>query len=164
MIDRDYCIRLAAYNRWQNGQILAACATLDDSVRKAANGAFFGSIHGTLNHLIFGDLSWMARFEHAETAPIGPNDELYGDFDELNVARRALDARIVNWAARVEQGWLAAPFRFTSRISGKSYEKPAWLFVVHMFNHQTHHRGQLTDQLCRLGVDYGETDLPAMPD
>jgi uncharacterized damage-inducible protein DinB len=105
----------------------------------------------------------MSRFEHAETAPIDPTDEFYSDFNDLRAARRLLDRRISDWAARVEADWLAAPFRYNSRISGKAYERPAWLLVVHMFNHQTHHRGQLTDQLSRLGVDYGSTDLPAMP-
>jgi len=163
MIDRDYCILMARYSHWQNEQLLTACATLTDAARKAADGAFFGSIHGTLNHLIYGDLSWMARFELNETAPLNPNDEFHSDFNELCVARWALDARILGWAERIEPGWLAAPFRYTSRITGKSYERPAWVLVTHLFNHQTHHRGQLTDQLSRLGVDYGVTDLPAMP-
>lgn len=163
MIDRAYCTLMAAYGRWQNEQLLAACATLDDTTRKQEDGAFFGSIHGTLNHLIYGDLSWMTRFETNETAPIDPRDEFYKEFNELCLARRTLDDRILNWADRIDEAWLAAPFRYTSRISGKSYERPAWQLVVHMFNHQTHHRGQLTDQLSRLGVDYGVTDLPAMP-
>ena len=154
---------MANYGRWQNEQLLAACAGLDDSVRKQADASFFGSIHGTLNHLIFGDFGWMTRFETGESAPFGPRDEFYADFPTLCEARRALDARILAWAKGLTEDWLASPLRWTSRISGQSYERPAWQMVVHMFNHQIHHRGQLTDQLARLGVDYGVTDLPAMP-
>ena len=162
MIDRPYCVLMANYGHWQNEQLLALCDALGDAERKKSNGAFFGSIHGTLNHLIYGDLSWMSRFEYSETAPIDPSDEFYSDFNDLCAARRALDQRISEWADRIEQDWLAAPFRYSSRITGKNYERPTWLLVVHLFNHQTHHRGQLTDQLARLGVDYGTTDLPAM--
>ena len=164
MIDRAYCVLMATYGHWQNEQLLAACGRLGDADRKKSDGAFFGSIHGTLNHLIYGDLSWMSRFEANETAPIDPGDEFFKDFNELWSARRLLDTRILNWAGQIEEAWLAAPFRYVSRISGKAYERRAWQLVVHMFNHQTHHRGQLTDQLARLGVDYGITDLPAMPE
>jgi len=163
MIDRAYCTLMAGYGRWQNEQLLAACASLDDSVRKRPDNSFFGSIHGTLNHLIFGDLGWMTRFETGQSVPFGPREEFHTDFGELREARRALDSRILAWAETIDEAWLAAPFRWTSRISGQAYERPAWQLVVHLFNHQTHHRGQLTDQLARLGVDYGITDLPAMP-
>jgi uncharacterized damage-inducible protein DinB len=163
MITRAYCTLMAKYGRWQNEQLLEACAGLDDSVRKQADNSFFGSIHGTLNHLIFGDIGWMTRFETGESAPFGPREEFYAEFSALRDARRALDNRILVWSENLDDGWLDAPFRWTSRISGQSYERPAWQLVVHMFNHQTHHRGQLTDQLARLGVDYGITDLPAMP-
>ena len=163
MITRAYCTLMADYGRWQNEQLLTACAGLDDSVRKRADNSFFGSIHGTLNHLIFGDIGWMTRFETGESIPFGPREEFYADFDAFRAARRALDARIFAWAEKLDDVWLAAPFRYVSRISGQVYERPAWQLVVHMFNHQTHHRGQLTDQLARLGVDYGVTDLPAMP-
>ena len=163
MISRAYCTLMANYSRWQNEQLLAACASLEDSVRKQADNSFFGSIHGTFNHLIFGDKGWMTRFETGESAPLGPREEFYAEFDALRDARRAIDDRILGWAEKLDDTWLAAPFTYVSRISGQRYERPAWLLVVHMFNHQTHHRGQLTDQLARLGVDYGVTDLPATP-
>jgi uncharacterized damage-inducible protein DinB len=81
----------------------------------------------------------------------------------LRSARAGLDREIQDWAAAVDPAWLAAPFRYRSLITGQEGERPAWLLVSHMFNHQTHHRGQLTTLLTQLGLDIGVTDLTAVP-
>lgn len=154
---------MARYNRWMNEKLYAICAELSDDARKQDRGAFFKSIHGTLNHLLFGDIVWMARFQQRE----GPDriiTELHADFGELRAAREAMDARILDWSAALTTEWLAAPFTYVSNVDRRSRSMPAWVAVTHLFNHQTHHRGQLTTLLSQLGIDPGVTDIPFMPE
>lgn len=154
---------LAAYNTWMNRKIYGLCATLDDAQRKKDCGVFFCSVHGTLNHLIFGDLAWLGRFKDGAPRATKADEILYEDFDALWSARRALDREIEDWAAGVDPAWLAAPFRYRSVITGQESERPAWVLVIHMFNHQTHHRGQITTLLTQFGLDIGVTDFAVMP-
>ena len=163
MISRIHARTMAAYNRWMNERLYALCAGLGDAERKRERGAFFKSVHGTLNHLLYGDRAWMSRFLGRDLGWKGPADELYANFDELRAARAALDQLIEDWAAGLEEPWLAADFTYTSRIDGRTRTFPAWLLVTHLFNHQTHHRGQLTTLLSQLGIDPGVTDLPWLP-
>ncbi len=159
----EYCALMARYNRWMNRKLYAICADLSDEVRKQDRGAFFRSIHGTLNHLLFGDIVWMARFQQRE----GPKRiiaELHADFGELRAAREAMDARILEWTATLTPQWLAAPFSYVSNVDRRTRTMPAWVLVAHLFNHQTHHRGQLTTLLSQLGIDPGVTDLPFLPE
>jgi uncharacterized damage-inducible protein DinB len=154
---------MAAYNRWMNERLYELCAGIPDPERKRDRGAFFKSVHGTLNHLLYGDRAWMSRFTGRDLGWQGPADELYADFVELRSARAGLDGLIENWAARLDELWLAQDLTYISRIDGRTRTLPAWLLVAHMFNHQTHHRGQLTTLLSQLGVDPGVTDLPWLP-
>jgi uncharacterized damage-inducible protein DinB len=163
MISPVHARTMAAYNRWMNDRLYALCAALGDAERKCERGAFFKSVHGTLNHLLYGDRAWMSRFLGRDLGWQGPADELYADFDELRGARAALDRLIEDWAAGLEERWLAADFTYTSRIDGRTRTFPAWLLVTHLFNHQTHHRGQLTTLLSQVGIDPGVTDLPWLP-
>lgn len=163
MISPVHARTMAAYNRWMNQRLYALCAGLGDAERKRDRGAFFKSVHGTLNHLLYGDRAWMSRFLGRDLGWKGPADELYADFDELRAARDTLDGLIEGWAGRLEERWLAADFTYTSRIDGRTRTFPAWLLVTHLFNHQTHHRGQLTTLLSQMGIDPGVTDLPWLP-
>ena len=163
MISPVHARTMAAYNRWMNERLYALCAELGDTERKRDRGAFFKSVHGTLNHLLYGDRAWMSRFLGRDLGWGGPADELYRDFDQLRTARATLDALIEDWAGRLEERWLAADFTYTSRIDGRARTFPAWLLVTHLFNHQTHHRGQLTTLLSQMGIDPGVTDLPWLP-
>jgi uncharacterized damage-inducible protein DinB len=163
MITPDYARLMAAYNKWMNLRLYTACAGIADEERKRDRGAFFRSIHGTLNHLLYGDRSWMSRFLGRDLGWKGPADELYADFGELRQAREALDGMIVQWAAGIEPAWLSEDFTYTSRIDGRTRTLKAWLLVSHLFNHQTHHRGQLTTLLSQQGIDPGVTDLPWLP-
>jgi uncharacterized damage-inducible protein DinB len=163
MLPLDHYALMARYNRWMNEKLYAICADLSDETRKQDRGAFFKSIHGTLNHLLFGDLVWMARFQQHEV----PNriiDELHADFGELRAARGAMDARILDWSATLSPQWLAAPFTFTSNVDRKVRTLPAWVLVAQLFNHQTHHRGQLTTLISQCGIDPGVTDIPFLPE
>lgn len=159
----DYYRTMARYNQWMNEKIYACCAQLSDGDRKADRGAFFKSIHGTLNHLLYGDRVWMGRLSHQPYSYPRLGQDLYADFGELRQARIEMDAALIGWVATFTPAWLAQPFAYTSNIDRQARLLPTWLLVTHLFNHQTHHRGQVTTLLCQLGVDPGPTDLPWLP-
>lgn len=161
---RDYAMGMAAYNRWMNDRLYAVCAEVPDPERRRDRGAFFKSIHATLNHILLGDRWWMQRFAGQPLTPSGPvNQELYADFDELRAARREADAALEAWAAALSDDFAEEPFRFVSKTYKAERELPTWAVIVHVFNHQTHHRGQITTLLSQLGIDAGPTDFPWMP-
>lgn len=162
MKELTYYTVMADYNQWMNQKLYAICAEIPDSQRKKDYGAFFKSVHGTLNHLLFGDRAWIGRFINQPfTAKIG--QELYEDFDELRHQRELTDQQIIEWAQQLDPEWLNQTFTYTSGVDGKPRSLPAWVLVTHLFNHQTHHRGQLTTLLSQLGYDPGVTDLPWLP-
>ncbi|GAB4142853.1 MAG: DinB family protein [Cyanobacteria bacterium J069] len=162
MIDRDYCQLMAQYNQWMNRKLYALCAEIPDGDRKQDRGAFFKSIHGTLNHLLYGDRAWLGRFTNEPfSTPLG--EELYANFDDLWRAREQCDVELLGWAQGVTTDWLTQPFHHRSRVDGQLRTLPTWTLVTHLFNHQTHHRGQLTTLLSQLGIDPGVTDLPWLP-
>ena len=154
---------MARYKRWMNGRLYALCETLPDAERRRDRGAFFRSVHGTLNHLLYADLAFLSRFtgDPPEVPPLG--ESLYGTFAELAAVRRATDARLEAWAETLTDVWLAAPFTYTSKVDGATRTLAAWILVVHLFNHQAHHRGQLTTLLSQCGIDPGVTDLMWTP-
>jgi len=162
-MNRESTRMMAAYNRWMNDRIYESLATLPDAERKKDRGAFFGSIHGTLNHLYFGDWAWMARFQDGDRPPYRIGEIIYDEFARLREARVDMDARIIAWAENLEPTWLSTPLTFRSVIDVRQRTLPAWVLVGHMFNHQTHHRGQLTTLMSQMGIDPGVTDLPWLP-
>jgi uncharacterized damage-inducible protein DinB len=161
---------LARYNAWMNTKLYDLAATLDEADRGRDLGAFFGSVHGTLGHVLWADRIWLWRFTRApdvgvsrdrdgNSIPYGRHDQvLYADFDDLRRERRATDAHIERWTAGFTEDALAAPIRYAS-ASGGEREHPLWMAVTHFFNHQTHHRGQATTLLKQLGRDPGVTDF-----
>lgn len=162
MTNPAYCQTMAEYNQWMNQKLYRICAEIPDEIRKQDRGAFFKSVHGTLNHLLFGDRIWMGRFiDKPFVAKIG--DELCSDFAQLQQEREITDRQILEWAQQLSSEWLEQPFTYRSGVDGKMRTMPAWVLVTHMFNHQTHHRGQLTTLLSQLGYDPGVTDLPWLP-
>lgn len=167
MIDAEHCRMFAAYNAWMNANVYAAAARLSDAQRKEDRGAFFRSIHSTLNHLLWGDRLWLPRFPGAthgrryDTGPVGV--DLYDDFAELRAARMAMDADISEWAASIADAELRGSLSWYSGVAKREMTRPIWLCVSQMFNHQTHHRGQVTTLLMQFGIDTGPTDLPWAP-
>ena len=163
MIEVAYCHTMARYNEWMNRRLYEICAGLPDAERRRDRGAFFRSIHGTLDHLVYADLAFLSRFtgDPPEVPPLGT--VLYPNFDELCRTRTSLDQRLLGWSESLSESWLRAPFTYTSRVDGVTRTLPAWILVAHLFNHQTHHRGQLTTLLSQLGLDPGVTDLAFMP-
>ena len=162
MITPEWCRMLAAYNAEMNRRLYAAADRLSDAQRREDRGAFFGSVQGTLSHLLWGDAMWMSRFDGWER-PAGSIEEspgLHADWEALKVARTAADARIEGWAARVAPDWLAGEMRWFSGAVGREMTRPVAVLVTHFFNHQTHHRGQVHALLTGLGQSTGATDLP----
>lgn len=165
MIDPSFARTMAHYNRWQNQSLYGAASTLDDAARKAERGAFFGSIHGTLNHLLWADQIWLHRFANTpppKLRPIQDSIRLHDDWDELRAARSAFDETIVDWADSLDDASLEGDLSWQSAAAGRLVTKPKALLVVHIFNHQTHHRGQVHCMLTQCGVKSDATDLPFM--
>ena len=162
MITSDFVRTMAAYNAEMNRRIYDAAGRLSDEERRQERGAFWGSIHGTLNHILWGDTTWMTRFDGWEKLPHGIKESgaLHGDFFALRNARAEADRRISDWAGRVTPEWLAGDLAWYSGALGKNMNKPHALLVVHFFNHQTHHRGQVHAMLTAAGEKTGDTDLP----
>jgi len=163
MYELGYYRTMAEYNAWMNRKLYRVCAGIPDELRKKDLGAFFGSIHGTLNHLLHADLIWMGRFTGQPLTTSALGQALYSEFGELRREREATDRRILDWTRQLSPERLAEPFAYTSLSDRTTRTRPHWLLIVHLFNHQTHHRGQLTTLLSQLGYDYGVTDLPWLP-
>jgi uncharacterized damage-inducible protein DinB len=165
MIDLGYVQRMARYNRWQNANLYGVADTLSDAERRCARGAFFGSIHATLNHLLWADRIWMSRLA-GTPRPAGGIPEsvsLHGDWAELRREREDFDTVMVDWADRLDAAALAGELAYYSGAIKAEVRKPKWLLVTHMFNHQTHHRGQVHCMLTQAGGKPGDTDLPFLP-
>lgn len=155
---------MAAYNRWMNDKLYAVCAELSDEERKGDRGAFFGSIHGTLNHLLLADKVWMGRLSSmAPFKPTSLDQELHSDFTELRAARSAMDSEIEAWATELTDETLSGTIEYMTIMSPEPQRNAMWVCLTHLFNHQTHHRGQLTTLLSQMGKDYGVTDLMRLP-
>ncbi|MEO5844072.1 MAG: DinB family protein [Caldimonas sp.] len=163
MITSGYCVTMARYNEWMNSRLFALCATIAEDELRADRGAFFGSVYATLNHIAYADIAFLARFtgEPAIVPELGA--DLFGGFTALRAERETLDARLIAWAATLTPEWLDAPLTYTSKVDGATRTRPHWLLVAHLFNHQAHHRGQVTTLLAQLDLDVGSTDLPFMP-
>ena len=162
MITPAYVRTMAGYNRWQNENLYGAADTLSDAARKEQRGAFFGSIHGTLNHLLFGDQSWMSRFADMQKPAVGIPQSvgLFESWEDLKRERRGFDARIITWAEQLDAAWLDGDLTWHSGTRKSDVTRPRALLVAHMFNHQTHHRGQVHCMLTQAGARPGDTDMP----
>lgn len=160
---RALAISMAAYNRWMNDKIYALAGELTDEQRKRDLGAFFKSIHGTLNHILVADEAWLQRLARLPVTLRPPDHELFSEFGELRQARRAMDEKLGAWAAALDEQTLGPTLDFYSGVYKRNRSIPYWAAVVHTFNHQTHHRGQVATLLKQLGKDPGPTDFPWMP-
>ena len=166
MIDRAYVQRMARYNRWQNENLYGVADRLPAAERQRERAAFFGSIEKTLSHLLWGDQTWMSRLAGLPIPPVGIPGSVshYGDWDNLKVQRSRFDGTIIDWADTVDESWLAGEQTYFSGAVNRELTKPRWVLVTHMFNHQTHHRGQVHCMLTQAGGRPSDTDLPFMPD
>ena len=162
MISLPYVQAMAAYNSAMNSDLYAVAGRLSDAERRRDRGAFWRSIHGTFSHLVWGDLAWMARFDGwpAPTLPLAASGDLFDAFEDMAAARADIDRRIEAWAAGLDPDWLTGDLSWFSGAIGRDMRRGRALLVVHMFNHQTHHRGQAHAMLTAAGEKTGATDLP----
>ncbi|MCB9945749.1 MAG: damage-inducible protein DinB [Geminicoccaceae bacterium] len=165
MIDAGYVRVMARYSVWQNESLIAAAGRLDDEARLQDRGAFFGSIQATLNHLLWGDRTWLSRFTDlpAPESGIQGSVHLAPDWPTYKLERRVTDADITSWASSVGDNDLVGELTWFSGALGREVSRPVSLLVVHFFNHQTHHRGQAHAMLTAAGTRPEPTDLPFMP-
>jgi uncharacterized damage-inducible protein DinB len=150
----------AGYNAWANHRLHAACALLDEADYKLERGAFFGSIHGTLNHLMVTDRMWLARLRGEALPPHGLDAVIFHDLATLREARVHEDAGLSAYVAGLTDEALAGEFRWTRMADGAVVVQPLWAALAHVFNHQTHHRGQVHGLLSQAGADPPSLDLP----
>ncbi|MEM1229753.1 MAG: DinB family protein [Pseudomonadota bacterium] len=166
MISAEHAQLMGRYNAWQNERCYAAADGLTDAQRRQDQQAFFGSLHGTLAHILWADRVWLHRFAGtpatiaADAQGLGP---AYTDWDRLQAERRTFDTTINDWAATLSDDWLAADFTWTNVAGTRSATQPAWRLVAHLFNHQTHHRGQAHALLTGFGAATEDTDLLLLP-
>ena len=164
---------LASYNRWMNARLYAAAGTLPAAEVARDRGAFFGSILGTLNHLVVADTIWLKRFaahpaRHAALDPVRAlpmpaalDDMACADFAALSARRAMLDEVIVDWIGALDEAALHQVLEYAN-TRGMRFRRELPALLLHFFNHQAHHRGQTTTLLSQAGVDVGVTDLLAL--
>ncbi len=150
---------LAAYNAWVNERLYEAAAKIADADYRADRGAFFGSLHGTLNHLLLGDRIWMHRFTGAGEEPMRLDAILHDDFASLRAARHAEDGRIITYVERLSEADLRGTIRYRSTRSPAEIEQYLAPLLLHFFNHQTHHRGQAHCLLTGIAGEAPSFDL-----
>lgn len=161
---------MATYNEWMNAKVYEAASRLSDEELSVDRKAFFGSILGTLNHVAAGDTIWLKRFaKHPANYsvleslqqlpdPKSLNQVLFSTIRELSAHREWLDRIIIEWARSITEPDLDHALNYTS-MKGVAADRSFYSLIMHFFNHQTHHRGQVTTLLSQVGVDVGDTDL-----
>lgn len=165
MITSDYLRSMARYNRWQNESLYEAAATLSDEARRAERGAFFGSIHATLSHIYWADRIWLSRFELCDPPGV-PNPEsgrFVDDWADLVARRAALDEILITFCDGYEAGPVKGALEWYSGAIKANAKAPLGVVFTHIFNHQTHHRGQVHAMLTAAGATPKDTCLFIMP-
>ena len=149
---------LARYNRIANERLFDKCSQLDDNEYRKQRPGSFGSIHALLNHILLGDRIWMARFDGAgQTTPV-LSTILFDEFFDLRAARVVEDVAIESFFERIDEQFFARPIEYTNSLGKRYSEQPA-VAVAHLFNHQTHHRGQVHVMLSQTDVTPPSLDM-----
>ena len=173
MIGCEYVVAMAAYNEWMNAKLYASAGGLSAEALALERNAFFGSIIGTLNHIVVGDTIWLKRFathpaRHSSLDPVRElsdpaalNQCLFSKFDELLARRKTLDALMREWSTELTEDDLGHILSYRN-MKGVAARKSFAGLLVTFFNHQTHHRGQATTLLSQAGMDVGVTDFVAL--
>jgi uncharacterized damage-inducible protein DinB len=166
MITREYLQMMARYNAWQNESVYRAADRLPTSERTRDCGAFLGSVQGTLCHVLFGDQAWMHRFAGTpapKAKTIAESATAIEGWEQLKRERVLFDRVIAEWADTVVMTWFSGDLTWYSGALGRDVTRPRAMLVVHLFNHQTHHRGQVHCLLTQSGIKPDDTDIPFMP-
>lgn len=155
---KAYFRQFANYNAWANAKLYDAAAALPDEAYRRDGGAFFGSVEGTLNHILVADRIWCWRLDGRGTPPDRLDRILYHDLAELRAARDAEDRRIRDYIDGLEDAAFLGSLTY-SNMSGTSFSQPLNQVLAHVFNHQTHHRGQAHGLISRFGGTAPELDF-----
>lgn len=150
---------LGNYNRWANARLYDAVAAVPDADYRADLGAFFGSLHGTLNHILVGDRLWLKRFSGKGDAPDRLDAIIADDFATLRAEREITDEAYIAYIAGLSDADLSATFTYTAITYPKPITQPLYPALLHAFNHQTHHRGQAHALLTRITGEAPPLDL-----
>ncbi|MGJ0535113.1 MAG: DinB family protein [Methylocystis sp.] len=173
MSDCKHIVLMASYNAWMNDKVYEAAGRLNHAEITRNRGAFFGSILGTLNHIAVADTIWLRRFAAHPSgfaaltgvrdvpAPPSLDTPLFAELAGLAAYRKTLDGIIQAWASELAEDDLSRILSYTS-MKGIAAQKRLAGVIMHFFNHQTHHRGQVTTLLLQAGEDVGVTDLIAL--
>lgn len=150
--------RFAAYNQWANARLFDAAAALTDEQRHRDTGAYFTSLAGTLNHLLVADRIWMRRLTGVGETHTALTDIPFPDFSDLRAARETMDARIIALVESLDEADFNEDVHY-SNTRGEPHHLPRGVILAHLFNHQTHHRGQAHHILSQLGQNPPPLDL-----
>lgn len=166
MITPDWVRMMARYGAWQNEGQVGVVRGLPDAALREERGAFFGSILATLSHVVWGDRVWLCRWTDLSKPPGGIGDSVgfAATAEEWVTLRRETDVALADWAARVTQDELDGDLRWHSGALGREVTRPMAVCVTHLFNHATHHRGQVHAMLTAVGARPQDTDLFMMPE
>lgn len=156
---KQHFAMMAAYNKWANALMYDAAAALSDEEYRRETGAFFHSMHGTLNHVLVADRIWLKRFTGEGDAPSQLDATLFAELDKLKTARNAEDARIVAWIDSLDETALAGRFTYMTVTDMRTVSQRLAPALAHFFNHQTHHRGHAHMVLTVLGKAAPSLDL-----
>lgn len=161
MITPGYARTMTRYNGEMNRRLYGAAERLGEAKRREDGGAFWKSIHGTLSHIYWGDCMWMSRIDGWEkpSVPIRESDRFVDDFEELARRRAEADSRLEAWADGLDAEWLRGDIAWYSGAIERHVTQPRVVVLAHLFNHQTHHRGQAHALITRAGERTGDTDL-----
>lgn len=170
MSELNQFILLAEYNKLMNQRIFSSASQLPDEELKKNCSAFFGSILGTLNHIMVGDIVWLKRFsEHSSSRcsllyisdidkPKSLDSILFDDLESLKNEREKIDKVIIQWVRSLSDTDFSSYISYSS-MGGKLFKKKCSSLICHLFLHQVHHRGQVTTLLSQAGISFGDTDL-----
>jgi uncharacterized damage-inducible protein DinB len=166
LVTPEWCRIMARYNAWQNAGLVRIVPSLPEEELTRDRGAFWGSILGTLSHLLWGDRIWLHRLAGTpRPEPALPDSgRLVADARAWAEGRTETDAMITAWAQGLAAADLDGEFSWHSPAAGRLVSRPRAVIVTHVFNHQTHHRGQVHAMLTAAGLRPDATDLPFMPD
>ena len=139
---KPHFMMFARYNQWANGRLFDAAAELSDDDYRRDRGAFFKSVHGTLNHLLTTDLIWLRRLTGVGEAPDRLDAILFERLPDLRAAREVQDRRLRTWIESLDPSAFDGIFRYSRVSTPEVFEQKLAPALFHLFNHQTHHRGQ----------------------
>jgi len=163
MITPAWFREMAEYNKWQNANVLPLLDAMSEQERTKDRGLFFKSLHRTFDHIAMCDTWFLDTLQDRTPVPFTPDRVLHNDWPSLRETRHRMDREIIDLANAITQAWCDSIIEAHSVTLNRLRRIPRGLWVTQMFNHQTHHRSQLTTGLHMMGLKYGTTDLPFRP-